>query len=120
MVPQRRRNFLPTLIANILFWLSWFYVVFKIPPDFQKQLILGHQQFSVPLAYIFFFLTLFFSLALTFAFVFSNSRRGFFLSLFLCGILLLRLIKQAHFLNLLLLGGIFACFEVYFSKKIQG
>lgn len=119
MVPQRRRNFLPALIINILFWLSWFYVIFKIPPDLQKQLIFGQQELSIPLAYFFFFLSLLFSLSLTLAFVFSNSRRGFFLSLFICGILLLRLIKQAHFLNLLLLGGIFACLEVYFSKKSQ-
>jgi len=116
MVARHRKNFLPTFIINIIFWLSWFYVIFKIPPDFQQQLTISNQQLTIPVAFIFFFLTFSLSLTLTFAFLFSNTRRGFFFSLFICGILFLCLIKQAHLLNLVLLGGILGFLEIYFSK----
>jgi small-conductance mechanosensitive channel len=116
MVAKHRKNFLPTFIINIIFWLSWFYVVFKIPPDLNFQFSIFKFQVLLPLGFMYFFSTLTFALSLTFAFLFSNTRRGFFLSLFVCGILLLRLAKQAHFLNLILLGGILGCLEIYFSK----
>lgn len=117
MVSKHRRNFLPTFILNVLLWLSFLYVVFKIPPDFHSQLLITNYQLLIPLGYLYFFLTLSLSLTLTLAFLFSNTRRGFFLNLFICGFLLLRLIKQAHFLNLILLGGILICLELCFSRR---
>lgn len=113
MVIKRRRNFLPTFILNVLLWLSWFYVVLKISPQYSVFII----HYSIPAGTLLFFLTLSLSLSLTFAFLLSSTRRGFFLSLFVCGFLLLRLIKQAHLLNLILLVGILICLEIYFSKR---
>jgi len=115
MVLKQRRNFLPTFILNILFWLFWLYVIFKIPPQYSLLII----HYSIPVGILIFFLTLFLSLTLTLAFLFSNTRRGFLGSFFIVGFLLLRLIKQAHLLNLILLIGILICSEIYFSSKKQ-
>jgi len=117
MVLKHRRNFLPAFIVNILLWILWFYIVFKIPPDFHSQLQITNYKLQIPIGYFYFFLTLSLTLSLTLAFLFSNTRRGFFLSFLICGFLILRLIKQAHLLNLILLAGILLCLEIYFSKK---
>ena len=117
MVLKHRRNFLPTFIFNVLLWLSWFYVVFFLSPEKSLQFSVFSLQSSIPIVFLLFFLTLSLSLSLTFAFLFSSTRRGFFLSLLICGFLLLRLIKQAHVLNLILLGGILICLEMYFSRR---
>jgi len=114
---KRRRNFLLTFILNLLLWLLWFYVVFNISPDQHFLFLIFNSSFKIPISLILFFLTLTFSLTLTLAFIFSNTRKGFLTSLFIVGFLLLRLIKQAYPLNILLLMGIIVCLELYFSRK---
>lgn len=117
MILKHRRNFLPAFFLNFLLWLSWFYIVFKIPPESNLPFTVYHLPFTIPTGHLLFFLTLTLSLTLTFAFLFSSTRRGFFLSLFIVISLILRLIKQAHLLNLILLGGILICSEIYSSQR---
>lgn len=117
MTQKWQKNFFPAFVVNLIFWFLWFYVILKIPPNFTNQFLIIGFQINIPLALIYFFLTFFLSLTLTLAFIFSNTRRGALASLFVCGILLLFLIKQAHLLNFILLGGIIILLEVYFSKK---
>lgn len=117
MVAKHRRNFLPTFIINLLLWVSWIYVVLRIPPENEIQFTVYGLQLSLPMGTLLFFSTLTLTLALSLAFVFSNTRRGFFLSLFFNGLLLLRLLKQFQLLNVILLAGILICLEVYFGKK---
>jgi len=119
MVIKRRRNFLPTLIINLLFWFSWLYIVLHVPPEYSLSLKTFGLNLNLPAGYLFFFLSLILALTLTFAFLFTNTRRGLFLSLFLNGVLLFRLLKQLQLQNLILLLAILICFEIYFSKKAQ-
>jgi len=114
---KRRRNFLLTFILNLFLWLLWFDVVFNISPDQHFSFFIFHFSFDIPFSLILFFFTLTLSLTLTLAFIFSNTRKGFLTSLFITGFLLLRLIKQAYPLNILLLIGIIVCLELYFSRK---
>jgi hypothetical protein len=116
MVAKHRRNFLPTFLINLLLWASWIYVVLRISPGNEVQLTVYSLQLSLPMGMLLFFSTLTLALALSLAFAFSNTRRGFFLSLFLSGLLLLRLLKQSQLLNVILLAGILICLEVYFKK----
>ncbi|MGB9706597.1 MAG: hypothetical protein ACPLXP_00780 [Microgenomates group bacterium] len=100
----KRKNFLPTLVLAILFWVAWSWFVFSYPPA------------NNFLLFTFYFL-LFLATFLTAALIFANSRRGFFLAAFLILFLLFRYYQIANLLNLFLLAGIFISLEVYFSSK---
>ncbi|MFZ5365770.1 MAG: hypothetical protein ACOZBZ_00570 [Patescibacteria group bacterium] len=99
---KRRKNFLPSFLLTILFWLCWIYVLLFTAPE------------SNLLFFIFYFL-LFLSLFLTSSLVFANSRRGFLLALGIIGIAILQQIKLLNILNVILLLGILLSFELYFS-----
>jgi len=99
----RRKNFLPTLILAILLWCVWFWFIFSFPPANNFLLLT-------------FYSLLFLATFLTAALIFANSRRGFFISLFLTIFLLFRYYEIANPLNLTLLIGIFISLEVYLSK----
>lgn len=119
MVIKHRRNFLPTFIVNLFFWSCWFYLVFNVSPDFNFPLRVINFSLTFPAGLFLFFLTLISATTLTFAFLLSHTRRGLFLSLFINGVLFLRLIKQSQLLNLALLIGILTCLEIYFNKKAE-
>jgi len=116
MVRKHRRNFLPALLASLFFWLAWFLIIFSSSPQGQLNLTLLRFDFKLPLNLIFFFLTLTFASTLTFALLFGNARRGLFLALFCDSYLLLRLIKQASWLNFFLILAFFLISEIYFSS----
>ncbi|PJE67308.1 hypothetical protein COU95_03115 [Candidatus Shapirobacteria bacterium CG10_big_fil_rev_8_21_14_0_10_40_9] len=99
----RRKNFLPTFLLTILFWLCWIYILLFTAPE------------SNFLLFTFYFL-LFLSLFLTFSLIFANSRRGFLLVLGITGVVFLQQIKLLNILNLILLLGILLSFELYFSR----
>lgn len=117
MVRKYRKNFLPAFILNLLLWVSWFLVVFFLSPSQNSIFIIHNSKFAVPLNIVLFFLTLTLTLTLTLAFIFGNTRRGFLAALLADGVLFLRLIRQANWLNLLLLGAILLILEIYFSKR---
>jgi hypothetical protein len=117
MVRQHRRNFSPTLVINLLLWLIFILIVFKLPPGqiFNFQIL--NFKFTIWPNIILFFLSLSLALTLTLALLFGNTRRGFFLTLFFDGCLFLRLIKQATWLNFILLLGLFLTSEFYFLSR---
>lgn len=100
---RRRRNFLPTFILGIFFWLAWLLILFFIPPESSWSMA-G------------FFLTLFLSLFLTLSLFLANSRRGFWLSLALALLLILRWQEMLNALNFILLAAAVVVLEMYFTK----
>lgn len=105
---RRRKNFLPTLILAILFWLSWLYIIFFTSPE--------NTTYYVPHT-TYFFLALSFALILTLSLIFANTRRGFLTTLGIISFLILRMLNSAHYLNLALLAGILFSVELYLTKK---
>jgi uncharacterized membrane protein YbhN (UPF0104 family) len=101
---KNRKNFLPTLIVTIFFWLADFAIIYFIEPD-----TFG----IIPIFFIVLFLTLLFS----FATVFANTRRGIIISLSLIIFLFLRYLGIGNILNALLLFGVAITTEIYFSKQ---
>lgn len=100
----KRKNFLPTLLLTILFWLLLGALIYFVDP-----VIFG----AVPL----FFVTVFVTLLFTFSLVFANSRRGLLLSLSLSLFLILMYLGVGNWLNFVLILAISACIEICFSLK---
>jgi hypothetical protein len=114
---KNRRNFLPTFLVNLLLWLAVALIIFKTSPDQVSLFKLGPLSFSAKSNILLFLTALTATLGLTLSLIIGNSRRGFFASLYITGILALRLIKMASLLNLLLLLALFITAEVYFSTR---
>jgi len=108
---RRRKNFFPTLLLAIIFWIGWFYIVFSISPE--------DITYYIPHT-IYFFLALFLALFLTLSLVLANTRRGFLATLGVIGFLILRLLDSAHYLNLILLGATLLSLEFYCGSKRSG
>ena len=100
----KRKNFLPTLLLTILFWILLGSLVYFVDPE-----VFG----VIPL----FFITLFVVLLFTFSLIFANSRRGFLLSLSLSLYLVLMYLGVGNLLNLALILAIAVCVELYFTLK---
>lgn len=101
---KQRKNFLPTFLLAIFFWLIWGFILFKISPE---------SIFSLLVFFIFFFLAIF----LTSALIFANSRRGLLLALLINLALFFRYYQVGNLLNLLLLLAIFVALETLFTKR---
>lgn len=100
---RARHNFLPALFLAVLFWISWFVVIFDFAPEIRT--------------YFPFFLSLFFALTLTLALILANTRRAFFVSAGIIAFLILRLFELANYLNLILILSFFLSLEIYFSCR---
>ena len=114
-----RRNFLPAVILNLILWIISGLIIFFLNPEKNLQFIIYNLQLNIFLNVILFFFTLTLSLALTLALLFGNTRRGFLISLFFIFILLLRLLKIAHWWTILVLGIVFSTLEAYFVRRKQ-
>lgn len=101
---QRRKNFFPTLLLSILFWLGWGFILFKVPPD---------NLLSIFGFFSFFFMALF----LTSALFLANSRRGLMTAIFFVLVLIFRYYQIGNLLNLIILLAIFVALELFFSKQ---
>lgn len=97
---KKRKNFLPSLLLTILFWLLWGGLVYFKSPDNNFLLFC-------------FFLLLFLAVFFTTALILANSRRGLFLALFVVLTLLFRLWQIGNLLNIVLLASIFIILEFY-------
>lgn len=117
MTRLHRRNFLPAFILNIILLVITILIVFLLDPEKQIQLLIANYKLLITFYVIVFFLSLSLTLTLTFSFLFANTRRGFFMSLFINTVLFLRLIRQAQWWNIVLLVGFFLCLELFFSKR---
>lgn len=100
----KRKNFLPTLILTILFWLLLGALVYFVDPG-----TFG----VVPL----FFITFFVALLFTFSLIFANSRRGLITSISLTLFLILLFLGVGNYLNLILIVAIAIATELYFTLK---
>lgn len=98
----RRKNFLPTLFLTVIFWVVTGYIILYIPPS------------SITIYSL--LITAFLSLFLTLSLLLANTRQGFLLSTGITIFLLLRYLKIANFLTLLLLISSLAMLEFYFRK----
>jgi len=124
MVPTRRRNFLPTFIVNLFLWLGLLLIILKLSPEqtYKFQILPGGRQvlnfeFQIYSNIVLFFLVLTLALTMTIALILGNTRRGFLLTLFIDGFLLLRLFKLTNWLTLVFLFLILLVFEIYFSRR---
>ena len=100
----RRRNFLPTFILAVFFWLVWFWIIFLIAPESLWSFLI-------------FFASLFSALFLTFSLLLAQTRKGFLFALGLILLLFLCWQKLAHVLNIILLSAIVLFLELYFTKR---
>ncbi len=100
---KRRKNFLPTIIVTILFWLVIGYLLYFIDPE---------NFGAVPVL----FTLIFFALLFTFSIILANTRRGLLTSLGLTIFLILRYFGVGNILNLALLAGVVLAVEIYFTK----
>ena len=100
----KRKNFLPTLLLTILFWLLLGALVYFVDPS----------TFGViPL----FFITIFITFLFTFSLIFAHSRRGFVAAISLSIFLILMYLGVGNLLNLGLILAIAVCIELYFTLK---
>lgn len=104
MVKKRRRTSAAAFVLTIVFWMSFVYLVLKIPPE-STPVIAG------------FFINLFLLLFFTLSFLFENRRRSFLISLTAVFILLLRFFKMDNYLNIILLLALLVTMEVYYRGR---
>jgi len=100
----KRKNFFPTLVITIIFWVLTATLVYFIDPD---------TFFAVPG----FFILVFLALLFTFSTIFSNSRRGLLTALALISFLFLRYFGIGNVLNFLLICGLFLSIEYSFIRN---
>ncbi len=98
---QNRKNFLPTIVWTIVFWIFVAGVVLFLDPDI----------FGVA---IIFFIVLFFALLFSFSIILANTRRGLIAACALTLFLILRYFGIGNLLNGLLLAGVTLASEIYF------
>jgi hypothetical protein len=104
MAFKHRKNFLPTFLIALIFWLVWGGLVFFQPPANNLVIVL-------------FFSLLFLALFLTLSLFFANSRRGAIGAFFFTLVLIFRYNHLGNLLNLFLLAGIFLSLELYLDKR---
>jgi hypothetical protein len=89
-VRKKRKNFLPTLLLAILFWLLWGGLIYFTAPTNYLLLIT-------------FSLLLFLASFLTLALILANSRQGLIVALGIICFLILRYYQLGNVLNIILL-----------------
>lgn len=101
-----RKNFFPTLLVTLFFWILSFSIIFFLNPD----------TFGViPI----FFVVLFFTLLFSFSTIFANTRRGLIISFALIIFLFLRYLGIGNILNAILILAIALTAELYFIKQVN-
>lgn len=101
---KSRKNFLPTLLLAILFWLLWGGLVYFRSPE--NNLLLAV-----------FFCLLFLASFLTSALILANSRQGFIIALGIIFFLILRLFQLGNILNLILMVGVLISLNLYLASR---
>jgi len=101
---RSRKNFLPTLVATIIFWIINILIIYFFDPN-NAAVIFA------------FFVSIFLSFLFTFSTVFANTRRGIIISTSLIIFLILRYFGIGNILNALLITGVAITTEIYFIKQ---
>jgi hypothetical protein len=107
---KRNKNFVPTILLTLVFWVMWVALVWLVDPEVLVNL-------PPKKSYWPFFILLFLALFLTLALLLKNTRRGLVISLGVIGFLILRLNGLGHIINGLLLVGIIMAIELYSRLK---
>lgn len=100
----RRRNFFPTFVAIVLSWVVLIGIVFFIEPTVFGAIAL-------------FFLAFFVAILLTFSTILASTRRGIIISISALLFLALRYFGVGNIVNFLLIVGLAATVDFYFSKN---
>ncbi|OGM81742.1 hypothetical protein A2434_00850 [Candidatus Woesebacteria bacterium RIFOXYC1_FULL_41_14] len=100
----KRKNFLPTLLLTVLFWVLLGLLVYFVDPKTFA---------ATPLFFVILFVTFLF----TFSLLFANSRRGLISSISLTLFSILLFLGVGNLLNLALILAIGTCTEIYFSLR---
>lgn len=101
---RKRKSFLPTLIATVLFWLLLVLLVNLFSPDNW-------------IAVLIFFIILLIALLFTCSVVLGSGRRGLISAIGLTIFVILRYFGVGNVLNFLLIFGICASIEIYLLKR---
>lgn len=101
---RRRKNFLPSFILAIFFWIVCLFILIYISPDSNFAI------FS-------FLFAIFLALILTLALFLANTRRGFLFALGIILFLILKWQKLANVLNNFFLLAVVLLLETYFTKR---
>lgn len=109
--PRERKNYLPTALLTLFFWLVLVGLIVFVDPIIVRDV-------GVTGVYLPFFLLLFFCLFLTLALLLNHSRRGAFISVGVIIFLFLRLKGLGNGLNFLLLVALIATADYYFSQRV--
>ena len=108
-----KKNYVPAILLSLLFWtLLGLLIIFVDPSLIENFVFKG--------TYLLFFVLLFLSVFFSASLLLSSSRRGFLISLGVCGALLLRVKSLGNIINLLLLIVFLVLLEFYwggFSSK---
>lgn len=116
MTRLHRRNFFPAFIFNCIFFIAMTIIVLFTQPDKKLTIKISSTPLVLPINIVLFFLSSFLFLAFTLSLLLANTRRGFLISLLINSILFLRLVKLAHWWNIVILIAIFIFVELYFSS----
>ena len=101
---RKRKNFFPTLLITILFWVLAGGLIYFVEPD-----AFG----AIPI----FFILVFLSLLFTASTIFANTRRGLIMALGLTIFLFLKFLGVGNIINFLLITGLGITIEIYFLRK---
>ena len=119
MPPIHRRNFLPTVIVNLILWIACGLIILFLNPDKSSQLLITNYQLLIYPNIILFFLVLTLAFTLTLSLLFADTRRGFLASLLIISILILRLLKIFYWWSILTSFILTLTIELYFSFKAK-
>lgn len=97
-----RRNFLPTVIVNLILWIICGLIVLFLDPKNILHITYPILHIDIFPNIILFFITLTFTLTLTLALLFGNTRRGFLTSIFIISILIFKLLKIFYWWSILI------------------
>lgn len=124
MTKLHRRNFLPTVMFNLILWISTVLIVFFLDPEkivnFKLYLPRGEAgivHFDLRFNMVLFFIALTLSLTLTLSLLFGNTRRGFIASLFITSVLILRLTKFFYWWPILILLVSATSLELFLANR---
>ena len=119
MARLHRRNFLPTVIVNLILWIVCGLIILFLNPQKIAPFQISNFKFQIFPNICLFFLVLTLSLTLTLALLFGNTRRGFLTSIFIVSILILKLLKIFYWWSILTSFILTLTIELYFSFKAK-
>jgi len=104
---MRRKRFIPKIFLILFLWTAWFCLIFKFPPETPS--IIGV-----------FFLLFFGALSSTLSLILSNQKYAFLLAGTSTVFLVLRILKMANILNIILLLALTLTLGLFFHQRETG